>query len=49
MREFANNAFGRWVIFGLTIVAFLIAFKFVLTYLPDAGILGAFKTVGMAA
>lgn len=49
MKAFASNAFGRWIIFGLTIVAFLIAFKFAISYLPDSGILGAFKNVGMAA
>lgn len=49
MKAFASNAFGRWIIFGLTIVAFLIAFKFAVSYLPDSGFLGAFKNVSMAA
>lgn len=49
LRAFADHPFGRWIIFGLTVVAFILAFKFAISYLPDSGFFGAFKTVGMAA
>lgn len=48
MSGFFHNPFTEWMVTGLAIVAFIIAFKFVVGYLPDkGGFVGAFKQVAL--
>lgn len=41
--ELADSGFGSWVIYGLSIVAFIIALKLLVSRLPEAGPVGAVR------
>ena len=49
MRFFRDNAVGEWIIFGIAVMAFFIAAKYAVSYLPDGGLAGGFKNVVNAA
>lgn len=37
--------FREWIILGLSVVAFILVLKLLVSYLPDEGMLGALKRV----
>jgi hypothetical protein len=43
--DFADSGVGSWVINGLSVVAFLIVLKLLVSRLQDNGVPGAFKAV----
>lgn len=47
--EFADHQFGRWVINGLSVMAFFIVAHLLVARLRDSGLLGALKAVVMSA
>ena len=49
MSAFFNHPLGEWIVFVLAVVAGIIALKYVMSYLPDSGFLGALKNVVQAA
>lgn len=49
MRAFFRHPFTEWIIMILAIMAGIIAIKFLLSYLPDGGFMGAIKSVGLSA
>lgn len=42
-KEFADHPFGAWVINGMAVIAFIIAFKIIVSKFPNSGVLGAAK------
>ena len=49
MRSFLGNPFVEWLIMVFAMMAGFVVVKFLLSYLPDAGLLGAVKSVGQVA
>jgi hypothetical protein len=48
MRDFSDHPLGRWMILVLAVSAGIILLKLSLARLPDQGIPGAIKSVGMS-
>lgn len=40
-----NNVVAVWIVSGLSTVAFLLLFKYLVSYMPDTGVFGAIKAV----
>jgi hypothetical protein len=49
MKRFFGNPFVEWLVFVVAIMGGIVAVKFLLGYLPDSGIAGGVKQVGMMA
>lgn len=49
MRGLLENPLTEWLIMILAVIAGIVAVKFLVSYLPDGGLSGAFKNVVMAA
>lgn len=49
MRSLLGNPFIEWLIMVFAMMAGFVVVKLLLSYLPDAGIGGAVKSVGMVA
>lgn len=46
--EFADHPVGSWIINGMSVVAFIVMIKVIVSRLQDSGILGAFKAAVMS-
>ena len=49
MRSFFGNPMVEWLVLVFAMMAGFVVVKLVLSYLPDAGLLGAVKSVGQVA
>lgn len=49
MRAFFNHPLGEWITFGLAAMAFFIAIKYAVSFLPSGGVLGGVKDIVSAA
>lgn len=46
--DFADHPFGSWVVNGLSVVAFIVVLKILVSRLQDSGLLGAIKAAVMS-
>lgn len=49
MRSFFGNPVIEWLVMVFAMMAGFVVVKLLLSYLPDAGVLGAVKSVGQVA
>jgi hypothetical protein len=49
VKGFFGNPFIEWLVFVIAVMGGIIAIKYLLDFLPDAGVLGGIKQVAMAA
>lgn len=49
MRSFLGNPVIEWLVLVFAMMAGFVVVKLLLSYLPDAGIVGAIKSVGQVA
>ncbi|HLZ21113.1 MAG TPA: hypothetical protein VKQ30_03190 [Ktedonobacterales bacterium] len=49
MRGFFDHPLGEWITFGLAAMAFFIAAKYAVSFLPPKGVLGGIKDIVSAA
>jgi hypothetical protein len=49
IRSLLSHPFSEWFIMILAVMAGFVAMKFLVSYVPDGGVLGAVKNVIMAA